>query len=41
MFELYLLLLPLIGGLLIYLCKKNHKAICSLLVLTALISNCT
>ena len=39
MFELYLLLLPLIGGLLIYLCKKNHKAICSLLVLTALLHN--
>ncbi|MBE6404456.1 MAG: hypothetical protein E7040_00370 [Lentisphaerae bacterium] len=39
MFELYLLLLPLFGGALIYLCKNNLKAIRLLLVLTALLHN--
>ena len=39
MFELYLLLLPLFGGIMIYLCNKNITVIRTLLVLTALLHN--
>ena len=39
MFELYLLLLPIFGALLIYFSKKNITVIRSLLILTALLHN--
>ena len=39
MFELILLAIPLIGGVMIYLCKKNLSVIRALLVLTALLHN--
>lgn len=39
MFELILLLVPVIGAILIYFCKKNLTAIRGILVLTALLHN--
>ena len=39
MFELILLLVPVIGGTLIYLSKRNLSAIRAILLLTALLHN--